>query len=254
MSTLRLSCLTYPDKNAVSRSVGLTRISIPTHPSIYCHTYTEKPLVNTQAVPKYGRPANRFLTRLHDLISSLCVPETREGELAMSPHEPCGAPVRLMHMTPSAAPDPDPDRSVLRCCGGKRRLTSWSLNHFPPHRVSVESNDGTVSVLMHKPRSDAEVYNDCWGPVMAPPAVADHGHPSMEVLWCSVTAAALQSEVEGDVAAMMEIDVTLLLMLSDQLTLVLMRREMTRIKLSADYLVWRDFASVDDGCCSGRTY
>jgi DNA adenine methylase len=51
-------------------------------------------------------------------------------------------------------------RPVMRYHGGKWRLASWVISHFPPHLTYVELFGGSAAVMLQKPRSRTEIYND----------------------------------------------------------------------------------------------
>jgi len=69
-----------------------------------------------------------------------------------------------------------PKRPLLRYFGGKWRIAPWILSHLSPHRVYVEPYGGGASILLRKPRSYGEIYNDLDGEIVNLfRVVRDHG-------------------------------------------------------------------------------
>lgn len=63
-------------------------------------------------------------------------------------------------------PDTTIKRPALRYYGGKWRLAPWIISFFPEHKNYVEPCGGAASVLLQKPRSLLETYNDLDGNVV----------------------------------------------------------------------------------------
>jgi DNA adenine methylase len=49
---------------------------------------------------------------------------------------------------------------MLRYHGGKWRIAPWIISYIPTHKIYVELFGGGGSILLRKPRSYAELYND----------------------------------------------------------------------------------------------
>lgn len=74
-------------------------------------------------------------------------------------------------------------RPIVRYFGGKWKLAPWIIQHLPQHRVYVEPFGGGGSVLLRKPRSYAEVYNDLDGEIVNLFLIArDHGQELQQKL------------------------------------------------------------------------
>ena len=58
-------------------------------------------------------------------------------------------------------------RPLFRYFGGKFAIAPWIIENMPPHRAYVEPFGGGGSVLLLKPKSYAEVYNDLDGDICA---------------------------------------------------------------------------------------
>src|ERR1041385_959981 len=75
-----------------------------------------------------------------------------------------------------------PTRPVLRYFGGKWMLAPWIIEHFPAHRTYVEPFGGGASVLMRKPRSFGEVYNDIDGEIVNVFRMIQREHRALQAL------------------------------------------------------------------------
>lgn len=75
-------------------------------------------------------------------------------------------------------------RPMMRYHGGKWKLAPWIISHFPEHRIYTECFGGAASVLLRKPRSYAEVYNDMDGEVVNVFMVyRDNGASLLDKIW-----------------------------------------------------------------------
>jgi DNA adenine methylase len=76
--------------------------------------------------------------------------------------------------------------SAFPYVGGKTILAEWIIDQLPTHTVYVEPFGGSASVLLNKPRSNVEVYNDLDGDVVQFFEVARE-RPDQLAEWCRRT-------------------------------------------------------------------
>lgn len=51
-------------------------------------------------------------------------------------------------------------RSIIRYFGSKWLLAPWIISFFPKHKIYIEPFGGGANILLRKPFSDTEIYND----------------------------------------------------------------------------------------------
>ncbi|MDR0487550.1 MAG: DNA adenine methylase [Treponema sp.] len=74
-------------------------------------------------------------------------------------------------------------RPILRYHGSKWRIAPWIISYIPKHKIYVELFGGGGAVLLQKPRSYSELYNDLDGEIANVFRVArDNGNELMEKL------------------------------------------------------------------------
>lgn len=75
-------------------------------------------------------------------------------------------PIACITQPAPANDELDVTRPALRYHGGKFRLAAWLMQFFPAHETYTEAFGGAAGVLIQKPRSKNEVYNDLDGDVV----------------------------------------------------------------------------------------
>jgi DNA adenine methylase len=66
----------------------------------------------------------------------------------------------------NAAYDRVPPRPLILYHGSKFKVADWVISFFPRHRIYLDLFGGSASVLIKKPRSEIEVYNDLDGEIV----------------------------------------------------------------------------------------
>ena len=76
--------------------------------------------------------------------------------------------------------------SAFPYIGGKTRLSDWVVSYLPPHTTYVEPFGGSGAVLLNKPRSKVEVFNDADSDVVTFFRVARERRDELAE-WCRYT-------------------------------------------------------------------
>jgi DNA adenine methylase len=76
--------------------------------------------------------------------------------------------------------------SAFPYIGGKTRLADWVVSRLPPHTTYIEPFGGSAAVLLNKPRSKVEVFNDADSDVVTFFRVARERRDELAE-WCRYT-------------------------------------------------------------------
>lgn len=74
-------------------------------------------------------------------------------------------------------------RPIIRWHGGKWRIARWIIQFFPPHLTYAELFGGGASVMLQKPPSKAELYNDLDETLIALFRVIQDPEQSERLIW-----------------------------------------------------------------------
>jgi DNA adenine methylase len=77
-----------------------------------------------------------------------------------------------------------PSRPLVLYHGSKFRIADWIISYFPRHRIFLDLFGGSAALLLKKPRSEIEVYNDLDGEIVnLLKVVRDRGKELVQKLW-----------------------------------------------------------------------